>query len=245
MAKFYNEFLKDSEEFECFKLYVECQINGKDFIINEFMLPFMNKIKEGWEFIKQLAKVVGFGLIEIAKLFLNKVIFNIFKFIGFSFTKLFDMVKSGYKYVTDLIDNLAKYIAQSPIVKKSTEIVGWIDAFLDKYPLFKKLGGVALAGILLYIWFNAISFTGDPEFDFNIEDMWKALSNKIGFVDVFGNENGVKMLTFILTNQIAGVTFPYPGASSVQFFGAIIYTLMRAVGKKFVWKPVDKLKEVA
>jgi hypothetical protein len=153
------------------------------------------------------------------------------------------MVKNGYALVVDLRDRLAKFIADTPIVKTSTEIVKWIDKFLDLNPIVKKLGGVALAGVLLYIWFNLISFTGDPEFDFNLNDMWSALSNKVGFADIFGNESGIKMLTFVVTNTVFGLAFPYPGSSSTLFLGAIIYTLLKAVGKKFVWRPVTKLKE--
>lgn len=242
MVKHFNEFLKDSEEFEIFKQYVEAQIYEKDFVVNEFMIPFMNKIKEGWEFIKNLAKIVGFGLIDIAKIFLNKVVFNIFKFIGFSFTKLFSLMKDAYKTFTNFRDSLAKYLSKFPLVTKATELAGWLDGFLSNYPFLKKLAGVGIAGLLLYIWFNAISFTGDPEFDFNLQDLYNALIGKAGFVDIFGGENGIKMLTFIITNKQFGLSFAWPGSSSVQFIAAILYTLFRAIGKKFIWKPVDKAK---
>jgi hypothetical protein len=216
------------EEFDQFMSFAE-SIESNN--VNE-AFDLIGKFGKAWNTIKEIAKAIGTGITEVLSFFKNKVIFGFFKYVGFSLQKMFEYLKQGYEAFVKLKDSLAKYIANTPLVKNVSEYAKWLDEFLDKYPILKKLSGVVIAYLLFYIWTNAISFTGDVEFDFNLQDMWDALMGKKGFLDIFGGENGAKMLTFIITNKAFGLTFPWPGATSVQFLFAIIYTIAKALGKR-------------
>lgn len=229
----FEEYINEQEYQEF--LYF-CELVEKE-QINE-ALALGSYFGKMWEVIQSIVSTIGIKVNEILSFLKNKVVFNIFKSVNFSLTKLYELIRQGYEEFTGFRDSLAKYIAKHPLVQNVDGYAKWLDDFLKQYPILKKMSGAILAYMLFYIWMNSISFTGDPEFDFNIGDMWDALLGKKGFYDIFGGENGVKMLTFILTNKLGGLTFPWPGATSVQFVFALFYTIGRAIGKKIKWKKV-------
>ena len=191
----------------------------------------MGAFGKAWETIKDIASKIGMSLSEVISVFKNRFIFGIFKSVGFSLQKIYELLKSGYEMYIKLQNALASFIARSPIIQKADAYAKWLDEFLDKNPFIKKAAGILIAYMLFYIWMNVISFTGNLDFDFNIQDMWDAIRGKKGFLDIFGGDNGAKMLTFIIAKQV-GMSFPWPGASTVQFLFAVLYTLGTIIGKK-------------
>ena len=78
-------------QFEAFKSLMEeiCE-NG---MLNEFSIPsFLSK---QYNFIKDLASNVSISIRDIAKIFMNKVVFNFFSKIKWSVEYIFDLAKKG------------------------------------------------------------------------------------------------------------------------------------------------------
>ena len=96
-----------------------------------------------------------------------------------------------------------------------------VDEFLDKYPILKKIGGIAVAGLLLYIWLN-MSFIGDLEYDMNIGDMTAALSGTFSIAELFLSPAGLMMITLFATGGL--ISAPWLGASTLNLVLALIYT---------------------
>jgi hypothetical protein len=195
--------------------------------INEFAIP--GKLKKIWKFIKDLASNISIKIMDLVKLFLDKVVFKFFAKIKFSFKYLFALVKKGFKYYKDVIKAIGDYLAKTRVGKWTEEKLKALDKFLATHPKTKRIAGVAVAALLIYIWLN-MTFTGDADFDFDMTDMIAALGGSFTLSTLFAGASGMTLLMLFATGAM-GLSFPWPGPQHVQFIGAVIYGSAKMVGK--------------
>ena len=219
------------QEYKLFIEYVEQDI------ICEISLPAVLKSKI--DFIKELADKTMMSMVDLFKIFKDKKVFKFMSYFGWSISKLFSFVRKGFKEYHKVINILTKKVAESRAGKKWEEFVIDMEAFITNHPSLKRIGGVAVASILVYIWFN-MTFSGSVEYDFNMGDMLRALAGNYSLVDIFTGEEGIKLLMFLVTGKM-GLTFPWPGATAIQFILAVITTLGIMGGIK-VKNKLNKLK---
>ena len=106
----------------------------------------------------ELKDIVKVKMKDLVKLFLNKVVFKFFAKIKFSLSYLFGLVKKGFKAYKQVIKAIGEYIANTRVGRWTEEKLKDLDAFLAKHPKTKRIAGIAVAGILIYIWLN-MTFT--------------------------------------------------------------------------------------
>ncbi len=243
-------YTESSPEFVEFKDFcgrlLEQDLKSLD-TLNEGILDFLksipSKLKDAYEFIKEVGKVLGENTKEFIKALGDSRVYSILKHFGFSIAKIFEKIKEGYNYFVEFRESIFKYFVNiNPL--NTTEFLKKIDDFIAKYPKTKYVAGAGLAYLLYYIWVNLISFTGDPEFDFNVSDIYNALLGKVGFADIFGGTNGAKMITFILVNKISGLSFPWGSWFNPTFYYAIAYTILKAVGSKVKWQKPSEVERI-
>ena len=215
----YDEFVLFVQEH---KLDEDCSM------LNELGIP--KRLKKIWGFIKELAEKVSFKLVDLVKLFMDKVVFKFFAKIKFSMEWLFKLVKKGFKAYKDVIKAIGDYIASTKVGKWTEEKLKDLDAFLAKHPKTKRIAGMAVAGILIYIWLN-MTFTGNADYDFDMTDMILALGGGFTLSTLFAGPEGMALLTLFATGMI-GLSFPWPGPQHFQFIGAVLYGSAKLVGKK-------------
>lgn len=193
--------------------------------LNEFKFSIPSKLRKYYDFAKDIVEKIGMNIKDMMVILKDSRVFKFFKTIKFSFKKLFDFIKKGYKAYVDLHKALGEYLANTKVAKWTTEKIAELDAFLQKHPKTKRMAGFAVGALLVYIWTQLISFVGDIDFDFSQEALFDALLGKFTLMDIFGGESGVKLLTFVITGNFT--SFPWPGSTSVLFIGSIIYTLVK------------------
>lgn len=245
----FAEYLKekDWEEYEnTLSLLIESYEQGGS--LNEGLIDTLSgKLKSGIDFIKQFAELVGAKLIDMLKLFKDKVIFTFFNKIKWSISGLTKLVKKGYRLWQDVHSLIAEFIASNKVVKWTSEKLKDLDAFLDKHPIIKRAGSLVVVGFLIYQWTSMISFTGDIEFDFDQSTLFAAISGNFSLSDLFASPDGVKMLMFIATGVLTGVSFPWPGDAWLLFALSIVYTIAKKkypqVSAKII-KGVKKYKKI-
>tara|TARA_Y100000310_G_scaffold39805_1_gene37339 strand:- start:21 stop:725 length:705 start_codon:yes stop_codon:yes gene_type:complete len=198
------------------------------------LYEFTGKLKGKIDFIKNLASQIKTKFKDLLKLFMNSKVFKFFSLVGWSMDKLFTLVKKGFKLYKDLLKAISDYIASTKVGKWTEEKLKQLDKFLQKHPKTKKIAGIGVAALLVYIWFN-MTFTGDVAYDFDMSDMLAALVGKFSLAKLFAGSDGVKLLLLFATGAI-GLTFPWPGAATKQFVGAVVGSLGRAVKKRIKWK---------
>lgn len=203
------------QEYKLFVEYVEQDI------ICEFSLPAVLKSKI--DFIKELADKTMMSMIDLFKIFKDKKVFKFMSYFSWNINKLFTFVRKGFKEYHKVINILSKKIHESKAGQKWEAFVIDMETFIKSHPSLKRIGGIAVASILIYIWFN-MTFTGSVEYDFNMNDMLAALAGNYSLVDIFTGEEGIKLLMFLVTGKM-GLTFPWPGATAIQFILAVVTTL--------------------
>ena len=216
-------------QYKEFCLFVkENKLDSETGLLMEFAIP--GKLKKIWSFITELKDLIKVKLVDLVKLFLDKTVFKFFAKIKFSMDYLFKLVKKGFKAYKEIIKAIGEYISQTKVGKWTEEKLRDLDAFLAKHPRTKKIAGVVVAGILIYIWLN-MTFTGNADYDFDMTDMILALGGGFTLSKLFAGPEGMALLTLFATGML-GLSFPWPGPQHFQFIGAVLYGSAKLVGKK-------------
>lgn len=206
----------------------EYKLDSEDAMLNELVIP--GKLKKIWSFLVELKDIVKVKIMDLAKLFLNKVVFKFFAKIKFSMSYLFKLVKKGFKAYKEVIKAIGDYLSKTKVGRWTEDKLKDLDAFLAKHPKTKRIAGMAVAGILIYIWLN-MTFTGNADYDFDMGDMILALGGGFTLSTLFAGPEGMALLTLFATGVI-GLSFPWPGPQHFQFIGAILYGSAKLVGQK-------------
>jgi len=197
-----------------------------------------------WAFFIDLARATKRSLASIVKLFKKPIVAKFFGAIKWSFKKLFDLLKRGYKSYKGLQDAIGDYIAQTRVGKWTKDEFKKLDEFLKRHPKTKKIAGVALAGLLVYFWFNQ-SFSGDPAFDFDMSYIIDSINGNFSLENLFAGPQGTKLLIAVTLGFATGVTLPWPGPGTIKFIMAILGTLSYKLGirmKKQQMPPEEEQK---
>jgi len=185
------------------------------------------------DFFKKLSSILKIGILPVLKLFKKWKVVKFFSKIGWSFKKLWGLLKKGRENLKTVSNVIAEYVENTKVVKWTKEQLEKLDDFLKQHPKTRKIVGIGVAAILIYIWFN-MSFSGDigSGGDFDMSDILNSLSGKFSLAKIFASAGGVKLLTLFATGSLLGLTFPWPGPATIKFISAIIGTLLYKVGIK-------------
>lgn len=200
-------------------------IEGSWYHLDESFLGKLSAgVKSKLAFLQELATKTGKDISEIVDLFKDAKVFKFFKTIKFNLGKLWDIVKKGFKFYGDLQRAIAKYIAETKIVKWTEAELAKLDEWLQNHPKFKRVAGIAVAGLLLFIWLN-MSFTGDFFYDFDWSDLLAALAGKFSLAELFAGVEGTRLLLLFASGSLLGLSFPWGGSMGAQFVTAVIVGL--------------------
>lgn len=201
-------------------------------MLSEFSIPsFLSK---QYNFVKDLASELSVGIKEVAKLFMNKTVFNFFSKIKWSFDYVFDLAKKGLAIYRQVLDAIGEYISKTKVGKWTEDKLEDLDNFLKNHPKIKRIAGIGVAALLIYIWFN-MTFTGDFDYDFNLMDVLAALGGKFSLSQIFAGKDGMKLLLLFATGMI-GLSFPWPGPASIKFLTAVVKSIAN-------WAKIRLVKE--
>jgi hypothetical protein len=206
----------------------EYSLDDESMVISEFAIP--GKLKKIWKFLMELKDVVKVKVVDLVKLFMDKFVFKFFAKIKFSMKYLFNLVKKGFKAYKEVIKAIGDYVSKTKVGRWTEQKLKDLDSFLAKHPKTKRIAGMAVAGILIYIWLN-MTFTGNADYDFDMTDMILALGGGFTLSTLFAGPEGMALLTLFVTGMV-GLSFPWPGPQHFQFIGAVLYGSAKLVGKK-------------
>jgi hypothetical protein len=87
-----------------------------------------------------------------------------------------------------------------------------------------------------------MTFTGDFEYDFNLVDVLAALGGKFSLSQIFAGKDGMKLLLLFATGVI-GLSFPWPGPTSVKFLTAVVKSIAQWAKIKLVKEALNPYKQ--
>jgi len=176
--------------------------------------------------LNNLAKERGINIKDLAKAFTDKGLFNLLKAAKFN---LGTIIK-GLKLASSLIDRgilaVVKKVLDSGMLDKLRSGAIKMDAILKKYPILKALTGVAIAGLLIYMWMS-MSFTGNVISDFDLSSAIDALRGHFSLVDLFLSATGLHDVVLTLVGMTTGISFPYLLGSTAMLLAAMAYTVLK------------------
>jgi hypothetical protein len=125
-------------------------------------------------FFSELAESTKLDLSSIVSLFKDSSIVRLFSTIGWSFKKLYDLPKTGSQAYRNLLDAIAEYVSSTKVGKWTEEELKKLDAYLKSHPKTRRIAGLGVAALLVYLWF-LMADTGDADWDFDFSDVLAAL----------------------------------------------------------------------
>lgn len=174
--------------------------------------------------IKSLVSQFKINTSDLLLAFKQKDMFNILKAFGFNIKLIFRSIVEVSNLVRNGLFEIFKSIYQTKAIQKIKQGTLKIDAFLDKYPLLKKVGGVAIAGLLLYLWLN-MTFIGNLDYDFNFTDVVAALKGSFSITNLFVSPEGLMLVGLFGTGAVFGLSLPWLGKTIYNLMLAIFYTI--------------------
>ena len=202
-------------------------------VLSDMMGKLSKGIKAKIDFIKELASMANQKLVDLITLFKNSKFYDIFKAIGFNLKKLGVMLKKGIDAYNSIQDVLAKKIHDLGGVQYIKKNLHKLDDFFKEHPVLKKIGGAAVAGLLIYIWLN-MSFTPDLEYSMDFKDIILALAGNFSLAELFASPSGITMLIYVATGALVGLSMPWPGGTLTQIVGGVIFSAWRLLDTKKV-----------
>jgi len=218
-----SDLLNEQQEYKNYLTAIHLLENNNQ--LNENLLNDINSnIKHKIKFIKNIAKLSQTKFDNLLKLFKNKNIFKFFSLIKFSLKYFYKILKQGYKVYSQLEQIITSYVSNKNTIKWTNQELIKLDNFLESHPKIKNISGIAVSGLLLYIWLN-MSFTPNLDYSMDFSDIFNALKGNYSISDLFISESGIQMLLYLATGKLLGLSFPWPGSQSTHLIIATIYGL--------------------
>jgi hypothetical protein len=137
------------------------------------------------------------GVSEIVAALQQKDIFKLLKAAKFNIKNMLKALQAAsgllHKGLVDVFRKLEKSGALQKLQKGTMKV----DALLDEYPLLKKIGGIAIAGLLIYLIVWKGYSTGNPETDLDMSSVMAALAGHYSVTDLFTSADGLAMISMI------------------------------------------------
>lgn len=209
-------------------------------LLNEGILDdIKGALKKKIDFIKAVVKASKYSLKEMLVLFRNTKVFAFFKKIGFSIAKLIALIKKGFQTFKKLEEIMVVYIRANGGVKWVEKNLEKLDEYLQSHPVIKKFAGVAVAGLLIYVW-TQMSYSIDIEWSLSWEDIIRAVGGKFSIAELFAGEGGILMLTYLVVGLVTG-GLPYPGTQTIQILSGVLYGIYKIVKPKGIKLSIPKI----
>jgi hypothetical protein len=114
----------------------------------EFLTKIFGPIKNT---LMKIAEDFKVGISQVVEAFRQRSIFGFLKAVRFNIGVLLKSIGEVAKLLRQGLEKVFQHIANTAVIQQLRRGTLKIDEFLDRYPLLKKIGGIAIAGLLLYI----------------------------------------------------------------------------------------------
>lgn len=164
-------------------------------------------LKEIGTLLKESAEV---GWEHIVQAFKEKSVFTLLKGVGFSVAKLLKAVKVAASLLSNAVyrslEDLRSVLVDNHTFQKMKigERLEALDHILKSHPVLSKLSGLAVAGLLIWIWLHS-SFLGHVDRDLDLVDTIVAcLHGNFDLKELFTSPDGVHALACLLFGVATG-----------------------------------------
>jgi hypothetical protein len=234
----YNRYLNDID----YLLKLESSNLLTEGVINDVLSGIKGKLGKVFLELEKRFKNTGINTKELLIAFKNKNMFSLLKFVKFSIKRLLNIYKKADTLIKNGVLKPFEILAKNSTLLKEIQKGGKaLDNFLDEHPILKKMSGVAVAGILLYIWLN-MTFIGSVDYDFDFSSVLSALLGNFSIETLFTTPQGISMLSLFFVGATTGISIPWFGHTVYNLLFGITYTILKQTNKTSI-NILNKIKE--
>lgn len=179
--------------------------------------------------ISELAKEKGIQLKDLAKAFADKGLFNLLKSVKFNLSGLVKALHLASSLIDKGLLKVFHQLQDTGLIAKLRSGAIKLNDLIVKYPILKHVTGIAIAGLLLYMWIS-MSFTGNVSNDFDLSNVIDALQGNFSLDQLLLSPSGMKDIFLCIVGVTTGISFPYLLGSGVLLLGALAYTVLKKHG---------------
>jgi len=159
-------------------------------------------ISEFGEVFSIVKEQTGAGVTEIVKAFKSPSVFAFLKAVKFNLSLVMKALTAASKLAHSGLMIAFKKMAATGVWKDVQSGARKIDDVIAEYPILKKLSGIALAGLLIYVSMTYGLFTGNPISDFDFTDLiHDALTGQLNFLEFITSDTGLSIIANLLAGQ--------------------------------------------
>lgn len=151
----------------------------------------------------------------------HRSMFDVLKAFGFKIKALVKAVSKASDLLRDGLMVVFDELASTGVLQKLHAGTMKIDEVLSRHPILKRLTGIVIVGILVYIWLN-MTFIGNLDYDFNFSNVIKAFNGSFTVNAIFSGKSGLMLITMFATGSV--FSFPWLGGTAANLTLAVIYT---------------------
>lgn len=196
--------------------------------------------------LKKIGKDFNVSGKELVYAFKNREAFGILKAFGFNLKVIFRSINRLSNLVQKGLFKVFSEIVKNKYIQKIRKGAMKVDDLLNKYPILKRVSGIVIAGLLLYLWLQ-MTFIGSWDYDMDLSDLFLAVQGKFSIADLFVSPSGLMLLALFGSGAAFGLSIPWLGKSLYNLISALVYTVYTKFkkGKHPVLKKMkQKLKKV-
>lgn len=194
--------------------------------LSDLQRYFKDMYNDAKTYLANVKDRIGMDMSEIVEVvkdaFKNPTMLKFLKAVGFSFKKLVDAFNAFTGTLRDSILKVAHELNSTKALQKVDAGLMSIDEIINKYPVLKKVRGLALIGFIFWGW-TQMTFIGDVEYDFNWSAMIDAWNGSHGLADALSSKGGTAFLALLVLGYSTGIGFGWLGLGGNIIF-ALIYT---------------------
>jgi len=190
----------------------------------------------------KISKEFKINTSTIVASFKQRDIFGLLKAFAFNLRLIFRALNELSGFIRNGLFEIFREIFRLKIFEKVRRGAMKVDEVLNRYPLLKKITGIVLAGLILYMWLH-MTFIGDLEYDFNFETIVLALKGVFTIESLFVSPEGLMLITLFGVGTVFGLSVPWMGKSLYNLGLALFYTAYAKL--KELWGKPEHKKTVA
>lgn len=177
------------------------------------------------EVIDTVKTATGIGTEQLVKAFRQRKVFAVLKAIRFNFALLLKGLQKALGLVRQGLLKTIHLLVKTNAFQRLRQGALKVDQLLKEHPILNRCVGIALAGLLFWMWLN-ISFTGDASDDFDMTWIALALKGQFAISDLVATEAGLAYVILFFTGFASKgiVSFPWLGSSLAHVLIAIAWT---------------------
>lgn len=191
--------------FDRYSAMLTCIASGKTLTTAGLFDDLKGKVSEGVKtvfgqvkgLVDTIKKQTSLGVSEIVAALQQKNIFDLLKAFKFNLKSMLHALQEASTLLHRGLVGVFKQLESTGVMQKLRKGLITVDELLEQHPILKKVTGVALAGLLLYLLIFESYFTGNPETDLSVGTVMAAFSGHFSLDDLFGTPSGLAMLSLI------------------------------------------------